>query len=58
MKLIKLKKLPRWQYTSPMSSMSERKARIWAEGRGAKVLYFCTPMDKYLIRMDDGKPTP
>ena len=51
-KIIKLKKLPRWAYTSPMSTMSERKALIWAEGRGVDVLYYCIPMEKWLIRME------
>jgi len=51
-RIIRLKNLPKFEYTSPMFSMSERKARIWAEGRGAKVLYWVIPMGKWIVRMD------
>ena len=52
MKLIKLKKLPTFSYTSPMSSLSERLAIIWAEGRGVKELYWVIPMQKWIVKVD------
>ena len=50
MKIIKLKKLPRWLYTSPLAILSESQAIIWATGRGAEVLYVFN--DQWIVRMD------
>ena len=50
MKIIKLKKFPRWSYTSPLGLLGENEAVIWAEGRGAKVLYLY--QDQWIVRMD------
>ena len=54
MKLVRLKKLPRFTYTSPLGTLNENQAVIWAEGRGADVLYEFK--GQWIIRMDDGKP--
>lgn len=53
MKVIKLKKLPSFDYTSPMAILSETQAIVWAAGRGVKTLYYCEKMEQWIIRMDD-----
>ena len=50
--IIELKKLPDFPWTSPIKTLSEEELIKWADGRQ---IYFCVPMDKYLVRCDDGK---
>ncbi len=53
MKVIQLKKLPDFSFTSPLYVMTERQAVMWAEGRGAEELYWCIPSKMWIIRRDD-----
>ncbi len=53
MKVIQLKKLPDFPYTSPLYVMTEAMALMWAEGRGAEELYWCIPSKMWIIRRDD-----
>ena len=50
MKIIELKKLPDFPWTSPIKTLSEEELIKWADGRQ---LYYCTVMDKYIVRCDE-----
>ena len=49
MKIIKLKKLPDFEWTAPIQSLTEKEAIKWA---GDRQLFYCVPMDVYLVRED------
>ena len=53
MKIIKLKKLPRWQYTSPLGVYTEAEAIVWAAGRGADTLYYFAPTEQWIVRINE-----
>ena len=50
MKIIEIKRLPDFPWTSPIQTLTEEELIKWADGRE---LYFCVPMDKYLVRCDE-----
>ena len=47
----KLKRLPDFPWTSPIKTLSEEELIEWADGRQ---VYYCIPMDKYLVEVKDG----
>ena len=48
MKIIKLKTLPTFPWTSPIKTLSDEELIEWSKGRQ---VYYCVPMDKYLVRV-------
>ena len=50
MKIIYLKKLPRWDYHSPLKVLDEKEAIAWANCQGAVVLYRWEKGKLWLIR--------
>jgi len=50
MKVIKLKTLPTFDWTSPRKSLTEKEVIKWA---GERQVYWCTKMDIYLVRADE-----
>jgi hypothetical protein len=39
MKVIQLKKLPKWDCRCPLKVLNEKEAIAWAKGKGATMLY-------------------
>jgi len=48
--IIKLKKLPDFEWTMALQVLTEEEVLEWA---GDRQVYYCEPMDVYLVRADE-----
>ncbi len=49
-KIIKLKHLPDFDWTTPLQSLTEKEVIKWA---GERQVFWCVPMQIYLVRADE-----
>ena len=50
MKVIELKKLPDFDWTSPIETLSDEELEKWADGRQ---VYYVALMDKYIVEVKE-----